>query len=371
MGYCFMTTQKIKSLGSLSSKYIHNYRKVDVPNADPELIDKNDNYYYTTDDDGIKLDYTDAWKQRMENVPGFRSDAVRAIEVVMTFSREENIDIETWKQKNLEWLQKTFDVAPDGKSNIIDVIYHADEPGNVHCHAIVIPVDEKGNLNASRFLDGRAALTKLQTEYAKDMKEFGLERGLQNGQARHQDIKKYYADLNNSINNLSEPKENETANDYRDRVLEELETIQAAAKRERDRKDQEMQRKLAEKRIKQEKYFKQQWEKLQTQKNELIRQANEENRNLLNTIERQKNQIERNEKYLTLQEEKKAEIKDQIDAITLKIGDMETIEKKVQFFDTFQKQYQLLSQQEPERARIFSEELKHMSELTSQKTIDR
>ena len=65
------------------------------------------------------------------------------------------------------------------------------------------------------------------------MEQFGLERGLENGHARHQDIKKYYAELNNAIE-VSQPKEQEDAITYRNRVIEELQTMQAAALRERN-----------------------------------------------------------------------------------------------------------------------------------------
>lgn len=42
MGYCFITTEKIKSLGTLTSKHMHNYRKVTVENADPNLDHLNE-----------------------------------------------------------------------------------------------------------------------------------------------------------------------------------------------------------------------------------------------------------------------------------------------------------------------------------------
>ena len=54
-------------------------------------------------------------------------------------------------------------------------------------NAIVIPVDEKGHLNASRFIDGSRTLANLQTSYAESMKEFGLMRGLENSSAKHTD----------------------------------------------------------------------------------------------------------------------------------------------------------------------------------------
>lgn len=76
------------------------------------------------------------------------------------------------------------------------------------------------------------------------MEEFVLERGLENRQASHRDIKKYYADLNNAIN-ISDPLPQEPAQDYRERVLEELQTVQAAALRERTEKKIQMERQLA------------------------------------------------------------------------------------------------------------------------------
>lgn len=84
----------------------------------------------------------------------------------------------------------------------------------------------------------------MQNSYAKEMEEFVLERGLENRQASHRDIKKYYADLNNAIN-ISDPLPQEPAQDYRERVLEELQTVQAAALRERTEKKIQMERQLA------------------------------------------------------------------------------------------------------------------------------
>lgn len=46
MGYCFMSTSKIKTMGTLASKYNHNYRKVDVANADRDLTDNDEALLY-------------------------------------------------------------------------------------------------------------------------------------------------------------------------------------------------------------------------------------------------------------------------------------------------------------------------------------
>lgn len=235
MGYCFMTIQKVKTIGQLVSKYKHNYRTVTVDNADPDKIHLNEEL--------VKLpngqDYKDAFYERINSLPYYadhkiRSNAVLAFEVVTTFTKNSDIDLEKWKEKNVQWLENTFNTAPNKKNNVISVVYHGDEVGNVHCHAIVVPIDQEGHLNASHFTDGHKALTTLQTSYARDMKEFGLERGTKGSQAKHRDIKKFYADLNSSMNNLPKVMKGEDAESYRERCLSKIQEMNAAAFRERD-----------------------------------------------------------------------------------------------------------------------------------------
>lgn len=189
MGYCFMSTQKIKNMGQMASKYKHNFRKINVENADPALFNQNEELLVFQNEKGEQVNYNEAFKERTANLPHrIRSNAVLAIEVLTTFSRDDNIDIDDWKKANVEWLQKTFNKAGDGKDNVISVMYHADEPGNVHCHAVVIPVDDQGRLNSRFYLNGSKMMTQMQSSYGRDMKKFGLQRGLEGGHARHKDI---------------------------------------------------------------------------------------------------------------------------------------------------------------------------------------
>lgn len=258
MGYCFVTAEKIKSLGTLTSKYMHNYRKVTVENADPNLDHLNEELVaLPLDKFGKQTTYKDFFKERIESLDYYknhkiRHDQVYAMEVVSTFSREEDIDIEAWKKKNVEWLQKTFNQAGDGRNNIASVVFHADEPGNVHCHAIVIPIDPRGRLNAKHYTGGYKIMREMQNSYAEDMKEFGLERGLEGGQAKHKDIRKYYADLNRALE-IPEVMPFETAEEFRARCQEELETMNAAAKRKRDQEYAEHKRRMAIERTEQRK----------------------------------------------------------------------------------------------------------------------
>lgn len=135
MGYCFMTFQKIKTPAEMRARYIHNYREKEVSNVDPQKAFLNEELIKLTDEEGKKISYQEAFKRRIQELPYYkdhsvRSNAVLGLEVVTTFSREENIDLEEWKRKNVKWLKDTFDKAGDHKSNVLSVVYHADEPGN-------------------------------------------------------------------------------------------------------------------------------------------------------------------------------------------------------------------------------------------------
>lgn len=111
-------------------------------------------------------------------------------------------------------------------------MYHADEPGNVHCHSVVIPIDDKGHLNARFYLTGPNVMTRLQDDYAKAMEKHGLERGVKGSRAKHTDIKKFYAKLNQALDEIPLPKIGESMEDYMKRGKDILETIRANDLRE-------------------------------------------------------------------------------------------------------------------------------------------
>ena len=59
-----------------------------------------------------------------------------------------------------------------------------------------MPIDAKtGRLNAKKWLGGRSKMSKMQTDFAKDLKKMGLERGVEGSKAEHTTIKQYYSDL--------------------------------------------------------------------------------------------------------------------------------------------------------------------------------
>lgn len=149
MGYCFMDIKKIKSLNVMAAKYKHNYREITVPNAVPELSGMNRELVPLIGKDGNPVDYNEAFKQKMESLEYYkdhklRSNAVLAYEIVTTFSHEDagKVDVEKWQEDNVKWLKDTFNLTPENGNCVLSVMYHGDEYGNVHCHSLVVPVNE-------------------------------------------------------------------------------------------------------------------------------------------------------------------------------------------------------------------------------------
>ncbi len=227
--YSSCSITKIKSAGTLASKEKHNRRLVEVDNADPELTDKNETLADTVLKlNGRHMDYNEAVRERISSLPYYenrkpRSDQVLAYEVLLTFTKDDAVDIEKWKMQSVKWLHDYFDKAPDGKTNVLNIEYHGDESGNVHIHALVCPVDPSGHLNARYFTGGYQAMTNIQSSYADYVKDLGIERGIAGSSASHQKIRKMYAKLNNATT-IPEVLEGETAEQYRSRTMDELET---------------------------------------------------------------------------------------------------------------------------------------------------
>lgn len=240
MGYAFMHIEKIKTMGSMVSKYNHNYRKEEIDNVIPGMEDKNEELIpLPGNPDGGKMNYAEAFRTRISGLPYYddhkiRSGQVLGYEVLLTYSRDEGVDVEKWKEQSIDWLHETFDKAGDGQSNVLSAIYHGDETGNAHIHAFVVPVDERGHLNATRYTNGSRQMSDLQDSYADAVKDLGLERGLAGSSAQHKTIRKMYADLNNAKNNVPEPLPGETAEQYKARIIEEAETLYISGKRKAD-----------------------------------------------------------------------------------------------------------------------------------------
>ena len=192
MQYAIIRTQKHKSIQSLKSRMNHTLRTQPTPNADPKKLHKNQLLFG-------KTDYAKSCETKIEDYSkthNVRKNATFAIEYLMSASPE-FFDTGTFleKEKRLkEWYaaQVDFLKSKHGAQNILCIYLHLDEK-TPHLEAFILPIDKKGKLNASEFLDGRKKLGALQTEYANHNKKFGLSRGLEGSTATHQDVKKFYS----------------------------------------------------------------------------------------------------------------------------------------------------------------------------------
>jgi hypothetical protein len=190
MSYAILRTAKLTSLGNVGGSASHNFRERQTPNADPERTPIN----ITSGAQSAK-EVIAGVKARLETVPTVRKNAVLAVEYFIGASPE------WFKEQSPKAREAYFDEAEKwlkarhGAENVIAFTRQYDET-SPHACAYVVPIDPKGKLNCSHFLDGRTKLSEMQTEFAEKVgKRFNLERGIEGSQAKHQTIKQYYAKI--------------------------------------------------------------------------------------------------------------------------------------------------------------------------------
>lgn len=190
MPYAILRTAKLTSFGNVGGSASHNFRERPTPNADPERTPSN-----ITSGAKSTKEVIAAVKARLETVPTVRKNAVLAVEYFIGASPE------WFKEQSSKVREAYFDEAErwlktrHGAENVIAFTRQYDET-SPHVCAYVVPIDPKGKLNCSHFLDGRTKLSEMQTEFAEKVgKRFNLERGIEGSQAKHQTIKQYYAKI--------------------------------------------------------------------------------------------------------------------------------------------------------------------------------
>ena len=244
MGYAIPRISKLKTVKQMSDSYNHNFRIFHVENADPlkshlneELVDQlNGRTYLDVANDEVRYLQMIGSQKRPPRV-----DAVRGFEVMLSFSREdaENIDVDKWAEASVAWLRETFNppnneirfINPDtGKedvrrvNNVKSVVMHMDE-SRPHIHAFIIPVDQRGHLNARYYTGDREKMVSMQDSYAQAMKPFGLKRGERHSVARHEDVSTYYTKLVDAVHaSLPEPEKGESVQEYHARANDAYQT---------------------------------------------------------------------------------------------------------------------------------------------------
>lgn len=191
MSFAILRISKLKTLGNIGGSLSHNYRTRETPNADLKLSAMNEHSIESAEK--VK----NAINARLPEKR--RSDAVLCIEHLITASPEWSgwgTEKETeFFEKSKKWLEKKY-----GAQNVIATTIHRDET-TPHLVAYVVPLDEQtGRLNAKKFIGGRVKLSVMQSDFAKEVQELGLERGIEGSKARHTTIKSHYSRINDAEN---------------------------------------------------------------------------------------------------------------------------------------------------------------------------
>ncbi len=198
MAYGICRIQKLK-VGAVGRSAQHTSRKRETPNADPE---KQHIRIIGQPDNPNTLDLETLVRQHIGDQT-IRKNAVLAVEFLLTASPEyfrpddpgragyyEQQKLEYFQHKACEWLQTRYG------SRIVRAELHLDE-STPHIHAYMVPLDEKGKLNCRALLGGsRYRLSELQDDFALAMKPLGLSRGIKGSRAKHTEVRKYYAAIN-------------------------------------------------------------------------------------------------------------------------------------------------------------------------------
>ena len=196
MSFAIYRTAKLGSFGEIGGSLSHTYRTRPTPNADENKAYLNEHSLKT---------YNECFEAIKNSIPEKRrKNAVLTIEHLITASP----DWDGWNtaketeffDKSLEFVKKKY-----GSENVIAHSIHRDET-TPHLIVYVTPIDEKGGLNAKKWLGGRAKLSQTQTEFANEVKYLGLNRGLENSKARHKTIKEFYAEIEKPTPKLEEKK---------------------------------------------------------------------------------------------------------------------------------------------------------------------
>ena len=217
MSYAILRTAKLKTIGNISGSLAHTYRTIDTPNADASRTHLNDNSLPT---------HADALQAIKDKLPEkTRKNGVLCIEYLITASPD-------WGGFGSEKQGQYFNDAIDwlkqkhGADNVVMTGIQLDET-TPHLVAYVVPYDSKGKLNCRHFLGGRDKMTAMQTDFADKVgKRFGLERGEEGSKAKHEEVKKFYADIKKGVEvdlELPKPRTLElSVNSYRERVTGEV-----------------------------------------------------------------------------------------------------------------------------------------------------
>jgi hypothetical protein len=193
--FAILRTAKLKSFGNVGGSLSHTYRTRETENADPNRSEENEHSHNSPGE------VMQALRDRLPEKR--RKDAVIGLEYFVGASPEW-FEGKTRDHQNayllgaLDWLQKRH-----GKENVVGWSIHRDET-SPHLVAYVVPMTDRGTLNAKQWTGGAAVLSKMQTDFARDVgARNGLQRGIEGSKAHHQTIKSFYAQIDQPSQHVS------------------------------------------------------------------------------------------------------------------------------------------------------------------------
>ncbi len=185
--YAVFRTQKLPTMQEVGAAGMHIERTRPTRNADPERLLDNERLAGSGD---LVADV----QARLDTLDKIRANAIRAVEYVLGVSKEwfdaaRAEEIAAWRDASMAWLRQTH-----GAGNVVASVFHKDEL-TPHIQVVVVPIDERGKLCASHWLDGPAKLSQLQDSYHAAVADLGIARGVKGSVAEHQTVREYYAKI--------------------------------------------------------------------------------------------------------------------------------------------------------------------------------
>ena len=192
--YCIIRLEKIKSWRELQARSRHNNRtSKERPTDDFDETKTCFNEKLNEQNISNPAAIKKAYERVMNNLSRKpRPDAVKAVEIVVTFSNPVQDRLTPEQQKS--YFEESVKHLKDkfGEDNFFGGWIHHDEKTK-HAHLYFIPVDKNRVLNFKSFMHGKNAFSDFQTDFHKEVgSKFGLDRGIiREEKKKHQSVKAY------------------------------------------------------------------------------------------------------------------------------------------------------------------------------------
>jgi hypothetical protein len=207
MPYAIARIAKLKQ-ANIAGSGMHVSRGRNTPNADRSKLEDNQTLIHNDDQHLPLSEIVHNKIHSVEQQRKIRTDAVYAVEILLTASPEyfrpddpskygeyQADKLAAWTRATVEWLEREY------ADKIVRAELHLDE-ATPHIHAYLVPTDQNGQLNCKKIFGGRAKMFAFQDSYAAATKHLGLERGVKDAQAEHTTVKDYYSVVNSASQEL-------------------------------------------------------------------------------------------------------------------------------------------------------------------------